>query len=65
MAVKKHVYLAPPYTQVGTSVDPMGLPLLIEFDENGEYVTTDPGIVAVLDRLTRDPDHPVKKKEKE
>ena len=57
---KTKAYTAPPGTQVRTSVDPMGLSVLVVFDEDGRFETSDPGLIAVLDKLAARPRHPVK-----
>jgi hypothetical protein len=53
-------YTAPEGTVVGTQVDPMGLETIIEF-KAGKFTTTDPGLIAVLDQLSDNPDNPVTK----
>lgn len=57
----KRTYIAPVGTEVRTSVDPMGLQVLIVFDEEGRFETTDPGLIGILERLADAPGHSVER----
>jgi hypothetical protein len=53
--METRTFVAEPNTIISTQVDPMGLETLIEFGENGKLTTSDPGLIAVLVSLARNP----------
>lgn len=59
MDAETRTYKCSPRAQVNTSVDPEGIECLIKFDLKGKYTTSDPGVIAVLDKLAANPSNPV------